>query len=455
MRILLLLVTAVLCLPGLVFAQLKMNEFAYGIRVDVHEKTAVATMSLPEQVYMNAYRIDLGDMRVFNAAGEPVPHMIRYSRSRAAESPWRKLAFFPISEVASSDAGGYRIYVHTGPNGAIVGVDPMMSASPSSSARTWLIDTNQMHGSLAQLLLEWKPMQTNRISAISIDAGDDLTSWTTVRARATLSDIRYAGRRLLRNTIALKRTSKRYLRLRHLDSGPNFNIVKIEGRAEPEGRRPIRAILKLDGQAASGSPGVFEYQTAGVFPVDRVNLIFKQANSVADAIVESRSDSSVPWIRRTKGIFYRIDMESALLSGNPLAVSINMDRHWRVTVDDSDSTIGKNIPSLEIGYRPHDLFFIARGNGPFTIAYGSSRIKPLKINAAALFDGIGRQRPDDFERWVRPAGPPVVLGGPEQLAPQPKPLPTRRIVLWSILLGGVIVVAAMAWHLARRMAQGG
>ena len=97
---------------------------------------------------------------------------------------------------------------------------------------------------------------------------------------------------------------------------------------------------------------------------------------------------------------------------------------------------------------------IARGAGPFTLAYGSSRVEPLKVNAAALFEGIGQQRPEGLERWVTPAGAPMVLGGPQRLAPPPKPLPKRLMVLWSVLLAGVLVVAILAWRLARRMAVG-
>ena len=128
-----------------------------------------------------------------------------------------------------------------------------------------------------------------------------------------------------------------------------------------------------------------------------------------------------------------------------------MDRRWRLTVDASDSTIGSAVPRLEIGYRPHDLFFIARGSGPFTLAFGSAVAEPLKVNVSALFEGIGRHRENGLERWVAPQGARLLLGGPQRLSPPPKPLPMRRILLWSILLAGVLVVAVMAWRLARRL----
>ena len=51
-----------------------------------------------------------------------------------------------------------------------------------------------------------------------------------------------------------------------------MSLTRIEGRIRPQGRSPIRAVIKLDGQSMPDSAGVFEYRTSGAYPVDRVNL---------------------------------------------------------------------------------------------------------------------------------------------------------------------------------------
>ena len=451
MRIWLWLVFVAVCSPSVWAADLTLTDFAYGIKIDVPGGTAIAAMSLPEQVYDSASRTDLGDIRVFNAGGEPVPHMIRYALTRSAEAPWRSLTFFPLPEVVKPEAGGYRVHVRTGPDGAVVRVDPQPAQASSQPTRTFLIDLSRVRRSLAQLRLEWQPGEINVMATLAVDASDDLVAWTTIQHRSAISDIHYGGHQLLSNTITLERSTKPYLRLRQLDSGPAIPLIRIDGRDQAEGRTLIRAFIKIDGQPVPDSPGVFEYRTTGAFPVDRVNLIFDQANSMADAIVESRNDPKATWTRRSKGLFYRIDVDNIPLTSAPQGVPISMDRHWRLSVDASDSTIGSAVPRLEIGYRPHDLFFVARGRGPFTLAFGSAMAKPLKVNVAALFDGISRHRENGLERWVTPQGTRIVLGGPQRLLPLPKPLPMRRIVLWSILVAGVLVVAGMAWRLARRM----
>lgn len=437
--------------PTVWAADLSKHDFAYGLVVKLPPKTAVAALSLPDLVYRSAYRTDLGDIRVFNASGESVPHMIRYAQTRPEETRWQPLTFYPLPELVRIDGGGYRVFVRTSPTGAVVKVDPFSVQEAPGPIRHYLVDVSQVSSNLQQLRLEWQTGAHNRMTPLAVDTSDDLDTWKTLQERSTIADIRYGGRRLRRNIIALAPGSKRYLRLRQLDSGQAVTLLGIEGRFKPAGRFAIRANLKLSGNPAANFPGTFVYRTNGTFPVDRVNLLFDQANSMADALIESRPDEEATWTRRLKNLFYRIDVDSPPLTNAPRALAITMDRHWRVTVEASDSTIGNAVPDLELGFRPHDFFFIARGRGPFTLAFGSATVQPLKSNVASLFAGIQRQQKDSLASWVSPQSRKIVLGGPQRLLPAPQPLPLRRILLWSILVLGVLVVAALAWRLSRRM----
>jgi len=427
------------------------HDFAYGVKIDIPKGTPIAALSLPAQVYKNTHRADLGDVRVFNAAGEPVPHMLRYARTQSTEALWRLLAFFPLPEDIKTESDGYRVYVRTGPDGAVVRVNPGPEAVATKTTRTYLVDASRFRRDLVHLRLVWPPGERTLLAMFSVATSDDLVNWKTIKSRSAISDVRYGGHRLLNDTISLQGKTRRYLRLRQTDSGPAVPVLRIEGQLQPEGRAPIRVFMPLAGRTVPDEPGVFDYLTSGAFPIDRINLVFDQANSMAQATVSSRSDSKAEWKRRFKGLFYRIDVDHTSLTSSPRSVTLSMDRNWQVRVDASESTIGSAVPRLEIGYRPHELYFIARGSGPFTLAYGSTQVEPLKVNVAALFDGINRQRKQELARWVRPQREQITLGGPQRLSPQPKPLPVRRIVLWSILVAGVLIVAFMAIRLARRM----
>ena len=438
--------------PVLTFANtLTPNDFAYGLKIRVPAGVAVAAISMPEPVYKRVYRGDFGDIRVFNASGEPVPHLLRYARSQLSPKSWSPLTYFPIPDRSDGTVSDYGVYVRTGPDGTIVSIQPQAKKEAPPSARTIIIDLSQMNMNLAELRLDWQPESLNRMVFLSVDASSDLVDWTRLQSRTVISDIHYNGHRLSNNTIHVPPTRKPYLRLRQLDKGPAIAIRSIQGRSISEGPNPVRAFLTINGQPVDKANGEYAYDTGGAFPVDRVNLAFDQPNSMADAVLASRHHQQGEWRNRFSGLFYRIDVEGTALTSVPQPVTTTMDRYWYLRVNDSDSTIGRSIPRLEIGYRPHDLFFIARGRGPFILAFGSTRVEPLRTNVSTLVDSIHRQHDQGIERWVFPDGEVFELGGARRLTPQPKVPPTRQIVLWSVLLGGVLIVALMAWRLACRL----
>lgn len=438
--------------PTLVAAKMpSMDDFAYGLRIDVPAGVAVAAVNLPETVYKSVHRMDLGDMRVFNGHGEPVPHLLRFARSQTAEAPWRPLPFFLIPDSPGTEKNDYRVVVRTGPDGAVVRIDPQGQPAAKTTGRTVLIDSSHLALDLSQLRLHWPPGSMNRMVFFSVDASNDLVHWQRLRAKAVISDIRYGGHRLATHIIELSTNHQRYIRLIQLDNGPAVPLTAINGRARPEGGQSVRSFLVIDGQRIADAPGRYVYDTGGAFPVDRINLLFDQPNSMADAQLASRSTRQSQWRNRGKGLFYRIDIQGTALTSSSQPVAVSMDRHWRLAVEASDSTIGRSVPRLRTGYRPHDLFFIARGGGPFTLAFGSTRIEPLKTNLAALVDSINQSRKGGIEHWIFPQAAPFELGGAQRLTPPPKPLPTRRVILWSVLLAGVFIVAALAWRLAHRL----
>jgi len=56
---------------------LKPQDFAYAVPLQFEGQDALYQATLPLSVYQNTVRSDLGDLRVFNAQGEVVPHMLR------------------------------------------------------------------------------------------------------------------------------------------------------------------------------------------------------------------------------------------------------------------------------------------------------------------------------------------------------------------------------------------
>ena len=107
---------------------------------------------------------------------------------------------------------------------------------------------------------------------------------------------------------------------------------------------------------------------------------------------------------------------------------------------------------LEIGWVPEQITFLARGSGPYQLAFGSAVANNAEQPVAELLRTLDRSETKVTPTAAR-IGERVVLGGDSSLHPGPAPLPWRRILLWAMLVGGVGLLAAMAMGLVRQMGK--
>lgn len=155
------------------------------------------------------------------------------------------------------------------------------------------------------------------------------------------------------------------------------------------------------------------------------------------------------------GSYTTIDHNSITLVQDTIPVGLTSDRYWRVEMEKNSYGDTGHIPMVELGWLPHELLFVARGEGPFVLAYGSARLVEAKLNNSA--PGLLTQfTKDNEETLIKEAVllPKVVLGGTDVLAPEPPPLPWRKWMLWGVLVLGVGFVAIMALNLGKAMNKG-
>jgi hypothetical protein len=97
-----------------------------------------------------------------------------------------------------------------------------------------------------------------------------------------------------------------------------------------------------------------------------------------------------------------------------------------------------------VGWYPQELLFVARGDGPYTLAYGSGRVR----RDDAPIDAVLANLDEESRTRIREAtlGAPYDLGGKDVLA---APRSWRREILWAVLIGAVVVLGAFALRLFR------
>jgi hypothetical protein len=122
------------------------------------------------------------------------------------------------------------------------------------------------------------------------------------------------------------------------------------------------------------------------------------------------------------------------------------DRHWRL----SSTTPTDGLPELRLGYRPEVLVFVAQGRAPFALVAGSARAVRADAPLAVLVDALRRRHGDDWQPADASLGAPSLLAGNAALQPAPVQRDWKAWLLWSILVGGALLVAGFALSLLRK-----
>jgi hypothetical protein len=331
--------------------------------------------------------------------------------------------------------------------GSILSIRTSSGDHPAEDVTAYVLDISAADRPIHELDLKWESNSESFVTTISIDASNDLTHWQTIIAAATLAKLRYGEHQLEQNRIALPDRKAEYLRLSWSAGKQGARLSAIKAVFSSVISEPNRSNAILTGTSVKAG---YEFDTRGLFPADRVNVILPQKNSIAQITLKSRANLSADWKIRYRGVFHNLSVQGNSLKNTPVLLNpIVTDRYWRMESDDSGG-MGTGIPRLEIAWISHELVFLARGDAPFQLAYGSARIGSSQARTDKLFDNISQQEQYELVKQAIP-GQETELSGSDMLKPLPPPFPWKKFLLWAVLLAGVGILAWMAWLLYQQM----
>jgi len=427
------------------------EDFAFGLELSTDRQAAVYRIPLPQDVYLKAVDSELQDVAVFNAAGESVPVSLRAPEVvSGAEGVGISLPFFPLYGNAAQALGGIGRMAAGDLNKAIRNAFSKPAAGAPVSA--YLIDASGLErDALGALELDWEGPVDGLVWHLSVDASKDLITWTPLVPKASLAQLQFAGHRLSRTRIDLPSSSYRYLQLRwSAGEAPDTVVTKVI--AIPRSRvLPVpRLWLAPAGERLqSGDSVVDEYLTHGQLRVDKLGLALPKGNVLAEARILSRPDDKAPWRLRYEGAFYRVETDGVRIDRAEVDIVPTTDRYWRVekVVETFASNDGGG---LRLGWTPQDLYFLGRGEGPYTLAYGAA-VPPPRLAVDSVLERIRSDpRHSELVADARVSAS-VVLGGEARLQPPSPQIPWQRLALWAVLVAGVGLLGVMAWRLWRQM----
>lgn len=421
-------------------AQLAPDDFARGADIRSVEGASILRITLPRDVYDTVTRPDLADLRVFNAAGEPVPHTLRQPPPPSAgETDFVDVPSFPFYSRASD--GGATTHVRVGRDGAVLEVTNDRSAGQVLTA--YLVDVSAVDDPVAALSLDWQaPPDASFLARVRVEASDDLDRWRTVVPSAALARLQQGANVLTQSAIDLPSVRARYLRLAWPPELMGVTLTGVRVRPQEQAPRVERTWAALVGQRDDAAA---VYDAGGHLPIDRIDLELADSTDTVLVTVHSRPDESATWITRHSGLFYSLGEDGDRLRSAPQPIARTSDRWWRLEANREGGWRPDRLPQLRVGWVPHELLFVAQGGGPYTLAYGSARAGGADAPLAAVLASLD---PADRENRVRDATleAPRDLGGAAALT---RPQEYRQFVLWGVLIGAVAVLAWFAGRVLR------
>ena len=445
------------CLAAsLAHAAERADEFAFRGPLEFAPGQAIYQVELPLAVHQGARRADLGDLRVFNGAGEVVPHALRAVTNEPKEEPSIDVTIFPFRASPNPTAveSGADVRIELRPGGAVA-IDArrgtvIAPADPRPTA--YFFDVGAADKVLKALKLDWEPVAGGFSGRVNLHASEDLRTWRSLATAAPLLDLQMGGQRLEVSRIEFPQARNRYLRLTWPvgQATPALRAARVELATAPVER--ARRTATQEAQRTEREGEYLADLGAPLF-VQRVQIELPQQNTVSLIDLSARTRAVDPWKPIDRATYYRL-MHGGQEWRNPeRVVSAPAARYWQLKVDSRGGGLGPGNPQLVVTWEPRLLVFVARGDGPYTLAVGHDKYGPADFRVETLIPGLAEGKP------VAVAAASLGALGSASAHKAPGPLTEladslsgeqgRRWLLWTILIVGVVILGVMAWRMAR------
>ena len=440
---------------------------------------------LPPQVFLESLRGDGADLCVFNAEGKALPFATRHLERHEVRNIVSVDKLYPLWGKAQAEPEDLSLSFALDAQGRIVpklsGGRNLDEAPQGQELKGYIIPMPEQGMPVASINFAWDRGQDNTVQ-FTLQTGDDLKNWRTLLHRGSL--VRFDGPDGVLESSQVSLNSARagkYLRLLFdeglaperihslsLEQWTSVRPLKEFGPlvgtvnpAKPASEKPQERIAGLEFAAAKpyGTaswdifPGatqeeafLFARDNMGSIVVDAIQMADPRPGQYASVRVLTRRNDSESWRYLGDYTFFAITRGDELIQSKPMPLGGRPVGQIRLEPVSPGRALPEDV-TLSLTYIPVELYFLAQGPGPYTLAWKGERAVP-EDNGLALFLA---QQDKDMPRAT--LGMTEVLSGP---APEPAPYDWGsgnwlKFVLWGLLALGVLLLGGMALNLARSM----
>ncbi len=441
------------------------RDFQYNIQLSPQNKSSLFKFPLPKHVYLNSNRHNLHDVLIFNSIGEIVPMEIEdIPPMEIIEQKSYSIPFFKTFD-AIQEASDINLSVTTSNNQNPQNNVNVRIKNPSEIAteQTIYIDTQKIDNlnvKLNKLVLDWQfKIPGNYIFNVSVDDSSNLINWH-YNSRSKLIDFNTGDTTIVENTVILSPTNHRFLRLiiNADQTTPHVNAIRGEVSRTTKVTQQRWHTVKLT--PSFDNKHDYTFDLSGNFIINALRITPKENNDLYTASIYSRNTNKNHWHYITKDDIYTITNEKNRVSNHEISFYNNSNPHWMVRFDQlfntNKSSLNKSddtLPLVEFSWRPHEVIFLAKGKGPYTLAYGKADLDN-KTQSPPLLERLKIHRQDiSFNHELQISAPHKNLITPKKVPEKPFWEKYKTHTLWVIIISFVMLMLYIASKLFNEIKQ--
>lgn len=453
-------VLVLMAAPKIILA-ISEHDFAYIAEINTHDSTPYYELQIPSAVYETVSRSDLGDLRVLNGDGQVVPHGLRTMAMQTnTKTESENIPFFPLYQQAGQSTTDLHLNIKRDRHGEVININSRLPKNDSNDRLAgYLLDLRQWKKPISQLNITWKQKDgSSFIRKLNISTSSNLERWKLIARGKTLVNLAYQNHQLKENKINLSVTSSNYLRMMFADQKPGLeleNIQVVYTKSSSQHQRNWQTVAINPAENA----GEYSFQYKVKSLARQLEIKLPENNTVVRVQVLSRSNNEQPWRYRGATLLYRLSVNGADIEKSKINISATRDTNWLLRFNQQGGGIGSGLPEVKLAWQPQQLVFIARGQAPYRLVWGSAKIEPVVINARQLLPVTTKSMTDNNIGNANMLSQAELLSdtirsiNKKALEPKSKEINWRHWILWIALIAAALMLIWMAVGLMKKMSE--
>lgn len=434
-------------------------DFKYVMPLELMAKANGFVFDVPEVVYQKVHYSDLRDVRVLNASNDSVPMRLSLNHDEVKRTlsattlpvfSLNQTVNLPVTtkQVKTTWKGDIQSYTVSTSNS----VQNFLQSQEVSRDDTVLIDASLVqHEQAVALELKWAfETPGNRVFYVELLGSNDLSQWRQVLSNQKMIELDTGAKTVLENKMPLSGQSFEYYQLRFKNQPvPQVLEVKAIMLSHAVSQQlqwtDVANFSVLDPNLHGH---VLEWDMGGFYPVESIKIDFDYKNLMADIQLYSKHSEQANWKPVAKASVYAVGEGDMAMFNNQIDFKSNRHRYWRLS---SQSEISSQwVDKLSFGWRQHRIQFLAQGEGPYGLHFGSdeNQFNPDVKWFSRLSKAMKQSLFSDQVSLNAVQTPKVI---PKELITKPETINYSRWLFWGLLLVVLSLLLVMATKLLKEV----